>query len=71
MEMKKYSRECKLEAVSLMKKRAVAIVQAARNFNLNHNLWRRWLKELDAHIRAIWRRGEPDALLHYSDQGSP
>jgi transposase-like protein len=47
MEMKKYSRECKLEAVGLMKKRAVAIVQAARNFNLNHNLWRRWLKELE------------------------
>ena len=24
----------------------------------------------DALIMAIWRRGEPDALLHHSDQGS-
>lgn len=24
----------------------------------------------DALIRAIWRRGKPDALLHHSDQGS-
>ena len=24
----------------------------------------------DALLRAIWRRGNPDALLHHSDQGS-
>lgn len=24
----------------------------------------------DALTLAIWRRGKPDALLHYSDQGS-
>jgi len=24
----------------------------------------------DAPVMAIWRRGEPDALLHHSDQGS-
>ena len=24
----------------------------------------------DALLRAVWRRGKPDALLHHSDQGS-
>ena len=24
----------------------------------------------DALVMAIWRRGEPDALLHHSDRGS-
>lgn len=46
MERKKYSREYKLEAVSLVKDRGVAIVQAARDLDLNHNVLRRWLKEL-------------------------
>jgi transposase len=48
MERKKYSREFKLEAVNLVKERGVAIVQAARDLGLNHNMLRRWLKELDA-----------------------
>ena len=48
MERKKYSREFKLEAVNLVRERGVAIVQAARDLDLNHNVLRRWLKELDA-----------------------
>ena len=48
MERKKYSREFKLEAVNLVKARGVSIVQAARDLDLNHNVLRRWLKELDA-----------------------
>ena len=48
MERKKYSREFKLEAVNLVKDRGVSIVQAARDSDLNHNVLRRWLKELDA-----------------------
>ena len=38
----------KLEAVNLVKDRGVSIVQAARDLDLNHNMLRRWLKELDA-----------------------
>jgi transposase len=45
MERKKYSREFKLEAVNLVRARGVAIVQAARDLDLNHNVLRRWLKE--------------------------
>ncbi len=48
MERKKYSREFKLEAVNLVRERGVAIVQAARDLDLSHNMLRRWLKELDA-----------------------
>jgi transposase len=48
MERKKYSREFKLEAVNLVKARGVSIVQAARDLELNHNVLRRWLKELDS-----------------------
>src|SRR5665213_2179300 len=48
MERKKYSREFKFEAVNLVKERGVSIVQAARDLDLNHNVLRRWLKELDA-----------------------
>ena len=47
MERKKYSREFKLEAVNLVRERGVAIVQAARNLDLNHNMLRRWLKEFE------------------------
>ena len=31
-----------------MKERDVSIVQAARDLGLNHNVLRRWLKEIDA-----------------------
>ena len=48
MERRKFSREFKLEAVNLVKVRGVSIVQAARDLDLNHNMLRRWLKELDA-----------------------
>jgi transposase len=46
-ERMKYSREFKLEAVNLVRKHGVAIVQAARDLDLNHNVLRRWLKEHD------------------------
>lgn len=48
MERKKYSREFKLEAVNLVRGRGVSIVQASRDLDINHNMLRRWLKELDA-----------------------
>jgi hypothetical protein len=48
MESKKYSREFKLEAVKLVKERVIAILHAARDLHLNHNMLRRWLKEHDS-----------------------
>ena len=48
MQRRKFSREFKLEAVNLVKVRGVSIVQASRDLDLNHNMLRRWLKELDA-----------------------
>jgi len=48
MERKKYSREFKLEAVNLVRERGVSVVQAARDLEVNHNMLRRWLKEVDA-----------------------
>ena len=47
VERRKFSREFKLEAVKLVRDRGVAIVQAARDLDLNHNVLRRWLKEHD------------------------
>jgi transposase len=47
MERRKFSREFKLEAVNLVRDRGVAIVQAARDLDINHNMLRRWLKEHD------------------------
>ena len=46
MERRTYSREFKLKAVNLVKERGVAIVQATRDLDLNHNVLRRWVKEL-------------------------
>ena len=46
MERRTYSREFKLEAVNLVQERGVAIVQAARDLDLNHNVLRGWVREL-------------------------
>jgi transposase len=48
MKKRKFNREFKLEAVNLVKDRGVSIVQASHDLDLNHNLIRRWLKELGA-----------------------
>ena len=48
MQRKKFSREFKLEAVNLVKERGVAIAQAARDLEINHNMLRRWVKEFGA-----------------------
>ena len=48
MQRKKFSREFKLEAVNLVKERGVSIAQAARDLEINHNMLRRWVKELGA-----------------------
>ena len=48
MERRKFSREFKLEAVNLVIERGVSVTQAARDLDINHNMLRRWLKELGA-----------------------
>jgi len=48
MERRKFSREFKLEAVNLVKERDASIVQAASDLDINHNILRRWIKELGA-----------------------
>ena len=48
MQRKKFSREFKLEAVNLVRERGVSIAQAARDLDINHNMLRRWVKELGA-----------------------
>lgn len=46
MERRKFSRECKLEAVNLVRERGVSYAQAARDLDVNVNMLRRWAKEL-------------------------
>jgi len=48
MERRKFSREFKLEAVSLVRERGVSFAQAARDFDINANMLRRWAKEFGA-----------------------
>ena len=48
MQRKKFSREFKLEAVNLVRERGVSIAQSARDLDINHNMLRRWVKELGA-----------------------
>lgn len=45
MERKRYSREFKLEAVRLVRDRAVSVAQAARDLDLHENQLRKWVKE--------------------------
>ena len=48
MQRRRFGREFKLEAVNLVIERDVSVTQAARDLDINHNMLRRWLKELDA-----------------------
>jgi len=46
MQRRKFSREFKLEAVSLVKDRGVAIAQTARDLDVHDNVLRKWVLEL-------------------------
>ncbi len=48
MERRKFSREFKLEAVNLVRERGVSFAQAGCDLDVNHNVLRRWVKELGA-----------------------
>ncbi len=42
---RKFSREFKLEAIRLVEKRGVTVVQAARDLDVHENVLRKWVKE--------------------------
>ena len=48
MQRRKFRREFKLEAINLVRDRGVSFTQAARDFDININVLRRWAKELGA-----------------------
>ncbi len=45
MQRRKFSREFKLEAVKLVRERAVSVSQAARDLDLHENVLRKWVRE--------------------------
>ena len=45
MRRRKFSRECKVEAVKLVKDRGVSVAQAARDLDVHENVMRKWVKE--------------------------
>ncbi len=45
MQIRKFSREFKLEAVRLVKGRGVAVAQAARDLDLHENVLRKWIRQ--------------------------
>ena len=46
MQRRKFGRECKLEAVRLVKDRGVSVAQAARDLDLHENVLRKWVREV-------------------------
>ena len=42
MQIRKFSREFKLEAVRLVRERDVAVAQAARDLDVHENVLRKW-----------------------------
>ena len=48
MERRKFTREFKVEAVTLVRERGVAVKQAARDLNVHENVLRKWVKDFAA-----------------------
>ncbi|PTN11565.1 transposase [Nitrosomonas aestuarii] len=55
---KQYSKEFKLDAISLVQDQGFTIAEAARSLEINTNMLRRWIKEFQA------------GLIVHSDRGS-
>lgn len=45
MQRRKFSREYKLEAVTLVRERGVSVAQAARDLDVHENVLRKWVKD--------------------------
>ena len=48
MERRKFSREFKLEAVKLVRDRGVSAAQASRDLDVDPNVLRKWVRELES-----------------------
>jgi transposase-like protein len=62
MERRKFRREFKLEAVSLVKDRGVAVAQAARDLDLHDNVLRKWVRELGKDPKQAFLGHASDSL---------
>ena len=58
MERRQFTREGKLEAVTLIQERGVTVAQAARDLGIHGTVLRRWVQE-----------GAADSSLAFPDQG--
>ncbi len=45
MQPRKFSRECKLKAVKLVKERGVAVAQATRDLDVHEDVLRKWVRD--------------------------
>jgi transposase len=61
---RRYSREFKLEAVTLAKQPGISVKQAARELDIGETLLRRWLREASADpANAFPGRGQPKSRI--------
>jgi transposase len=54
MERRKFTRECKLEAVKLIEERGVTVAQAARALGVQGTVLRRWVQECVADAQQVF-----------------
>lgn len=52
---KRYSKQFKLDAVSMVRDQGYSAAQAARNLDLNANMLRRWINESEGDEEAVFR----------------
>ena len=65
-----FSREFKLEAIRLVRKRGVSIVQASRDLNVDENVLQRWIREFSSqHERAFPGQGQVGPEQQKIDRG--
>jgi transposase len=59
MQRRKFSREFKVEAVKLIRKRGVSVAQAARDLDVHENVLRKWAKEFSSNpVQAFPGHGQ-------------
>jgi len=52
---KRYSKQFKLDAVSMVRDQGYSAAQAARNLDLNANMLRRWINESEGDEETVFR----------------
>ena len=59
MQPRKFSRECKLKAVKLVKERGVAVAQTTRDLDVHENVLRKWVRDYgDDPSQSFPRKGQ-------------